>query len=312
VTRTLESKERVFFYAARRGLAPIVACIDCGNIVRCPDSGAPYSLLRTFKNGEEERWFVSAASGSRVRAADTCDKCGSWRLRERGIGIQHIHDEWRSLFPEHSVTVLDSSTASTAQNAQKLAKQFFTEQSGILIGTQLALPFIASGNIALSAIISLDAARNVPTWRADENLFRLLLNLREYSTDEVLVQTRTEPAPLLTYATRGALERFYDDEIALREMLSYPPFADFGLLTWSGEAAAVKQTETQIRETLRNEVVQYYTSPNSTGQKIIRHALIRVKRAMGGDVASTQGALTPHLRSLPPHIKIEVNPERIV
>ncbi|MCA9367955.1 hypothetical protein KC887_06885, partial [Candidatus Kaiserbacteria bacterium] len=278
VTRTLESKERVFFYAARRGLAPVIACIDCGNIFRCPDSGTPYSLLRTFEDGEEKRWFVSSASGRKVRAADVCEQCGSWRLRERGIGIQQVEDEWHALFPEHSVTVLDSTNAKTASAAQKIAKQFFAQPSGLLIGTQLALPFLAMGDIALSAIISLDAARNIPTWRADEGLFRLLLNLREHSTSEVIVQTRVEPDPLITYATRGALERFYDDEIALREMLSYPPFADFVLLTWSGSHASVKQTEEQIKEVLRHEVVQYYHSPNNTAEKRTRHALIRQPR----------------------------------
>lgn len=52
VRRALEGRGHVFFYAARRGLAPVVACIDCGYIFRCPDSNTPYSLVRTQKNDE--------------------------------------------------------------------------------------------------------------------------------------------------------------------------------------------------------------------------------------------------------------------
>ena len=47
IQRTLAAKGSVFLYAARKGLAPLVLCYDCGYIFRCPDSGAPYSLLQT-------------------------------------------------------------------------------------------------------------------------------------------------------------------------------------------------------------------------------------------------------------------------
>ena len=93
VRRALEGRGRVFLFAARRGLAPVVACIDCSYIFRCPDSGTPYSLMRTYNAAApEERWFVSSTSGRRVRASDVCPQCGSWRLRERGIGLQQVAD----------------------------------------------------------------------------------------------------------------------------------------------------------------------------------------------------------------------------
>jgi primosomal protein N' len=125
VERALEARGHVFFYAARRGLAPVVTCIDCGHIFRCPDSNTPFSLVRTTKNGKEERWFVSSTSGRRVRAADVCAGCGSWRLRERGIGIQQVYDEWRLLFPDSDVTLIDHTTAPTTKQATTLAKEFF-------------------------------------------------------------------------------------------------------------------------------------------------------------------------------------------
>lgn len=307
VERALEGRGHVFFYAARRGLAPVVACVDCGHIFRCPDSNTPYSLIRTEKNGEEERWFVSSTSGRRVRAADVCPQCGSWRLRERGIGIQTVADEWKSLMPESEVTILDSQTARTPKQAKKIADSFFTERSGVLIGTQLALPFISRG-IDVSAIISLDAARAVPTWRADESLFRLLLRLRECTAKEVLVQTRSETDNLLIHATRGAVERFYDEEIALREMLQYPPYNTFILLTWVGTAESVLELQRPIKETLAEYTLQYYNEPNSTKQQTQRHGLLRIPRDRLGDT----GPLIAALRRLPPYVKVEVNPERIV
>lgn len=307
VTRALEANGHVFFYAARRGLAPVVACIDCGHIFRCPDSGTPYSLIRTTKNGEERRWFVSSTSGRREPAADVCPGCGSWRLRERGIGIQQVYDEWQQHLPDYPITLLDAETATTPKKAAKIAEDFFAERSGVLIGTQIALPFLNRG-VAISAIISLDATRAIPTWRADESLFRLLLRLRECTQKEVLVQTRTETDNLLIHATRGAVERFYDDEIALREMLSYPPFSTFILLTWVGTAESVLEMEKPINTILESYQVHYYNTPNSTAHKTERHGLLRIPRTE----TDTLQQLTTHLRQLPPYVKIEINPERIV
>lgn len=305
--RALEARGHVFLFAARRGLAPVVACIDCGHIFRCPDSNTPYSLVRTTKNRVESRWFVSNTSGKRIPAADVCTECGSWRLRERGIGIQSVYDEWKEKMPDTDVTVLDNITAPTAKQATKIAKDFFAQRSGVLIGTQIALPFLSCG-VDVSAIISLDAARAIPTWRADESLFRLLLRLRECTAKEVLVQTRTETDNLLIHATRGAVERFYDDEIALREMLKYPPYSTFVLLTWQGSPTSVHELEKPISHTLAGHEVQFYNSPNSTKDKVQRHGLLR----FSSDDTDKYAELLPKLRGLPPYVKIEINPERIV
>ncbi len=307
VERALEGRGHVFLYAARRGLAPVVACVDCGYIFRCPDSNSPYSLIRTVKNGVEERWFVSSTSGSRVRASDVCDYCGSWRLRERGIGIQQAYDEWREKVPHHDITIIDHETAPTSVKAKKIIDQFYEQKSGVLIGTQIALPYLTRG-VAVSAIISLDAARATPTWRADESLFRLLFRLRECTQKEVLVQTRTEPDALIEYAKRGSIERFFDDEIALRQLLRYPPFQTFILLSWSGPAEPVLKAEQTIKNILQSPLVQYYPSPHSTEHRLARHALIRIEPSQTAEYE----VLLQKIRSLPPFVKVEVNPERIV
>ena len=308
IETALEGRHNVFLYAARRGLAPVVACIDCGFIFRCPDSGTPYSLLRTHhKDRGEERWFVSATSGKRVRAEDVCPGCGSWRLRERGIGIQHIEDELKQLFPLAPRVVFDATTASTHKKAMSLRKVMDGHKGALFLGTSMIMPYLPK-NIYLSAIVSLDAVRAIPTWRADESLFRLLLTLREISSHEVMVQTRTEPDDLILYATRGATDRFHDDELTLRQMLKYPPFATFYLLTWQGAPEHITTTEAHLKTLLTptNVTTQFYTNPQSPSHKPIRHCLIRTSEG------SPQHQLIEILRHLPPHVAVVVNPDRIV
>lgn len=309
IENTIEARKNVFLFSARRGLAPVVYCIDCGHIFLCPDSGTPYSLMRTFDQaGAEQRWFVSSTSGRRVRAADTCPDCGSWRLRERGIGIQHIEDECRKIFPTVPLTIFDHTTATTHKKAVKLTEKVAGEKGHILLGTSLAVPYLPS-NIHLSAIVSLDATRAIPTWRADEMLFKLLMSLRETTIQEVIVQTRTGTDELLVNASRGAIDRFYDEEIALRKMANYPPFNQFVFISWQGQAEAVKNAEGLIKMLLEKHHLkdgQIYSNPKSTPDKILRHCLIKLPTLAG------QENLINDLRSLPPYFTIAINPDRIV
>lgn len=308
IERTLEGRGKVFLYAARRGLAPVVACIDCGHIFRCPDSNTPYSLVRTSNHkGQETRWFISSTSGQKIKAADVCPLCGSWRLRERGIGIQQVYDELTSSLPDTPISILDGQTAPTAKKAGVIASKFWEQKSGILIGTQVAMPYLSRG-VDLSAIVSLDAARTIPTWRADESLFRLLLKLRECTAKEVLVQTRTEPDALLTHASRGAIERFYDDEINLRRMLSYPPFSQFILISWLSTADAAKEMQKKLQAQFGTTDILYYFNPHSTNQKTQGYALFRLPTKL----TPREVTLIDRIRALPPYFKVEVNPDRIV
>ena len=308
MVNVLEGKGRVFLYGARRGIAPVVTCIDCGYIFRCPDSQTPYSLVKTIsKTGNEERWFVSGTSGKKVRAADTCPDCGGWRLRPRGIGIQYVHEEATTLFPNHKVFLLDHITASTRKRAQKIMEEFYECKAAVLVGTQMALPYLTMRGVDLSAVVSLDATRSNPTWRADENVFRLLLELRELSAQEVLVQTRTAPDGVLQCATHGSLEVFYNEEIELREMLKYPPFSVFVLLSFTGEKSVVQEIEAMIKRGTAPYEASYYNNPSSNEAKILRHALFRIP---AGD--KNKQLFIETLRSLPPFIRIEIDPPRIV
>jgi primosomal protein N' (replication factor Y) (superfamily II helicase) len=302
------ARGRAFLFSARRGLAPVVTCIDCGYIFRCPDSQTPYSLVET-KNayGEPERWFVSGTSGKKIKAADTCPTCGSWRLRTRGIGIQQTYEEAQNNWPDKKIFLLDYLTGSTKKKAEKIISDFYATKGSILVGTQIALPYLSSQGVDLSAVISLDATRANPTWRADENVFRLLLELREISHQEVIVQTRTGTDSILHNASLGTLEPFYNEEITLRESLNYPPFSTFVLLSWLGTKEQVKEVEAMVKNIVTGIEISFYNNPASTSEKTLRHGLVRVPKSNN----QLKDVMTK-VKLLPPFIKIEIDPGRIV
>lgn len=297
---------RVFLFAARRGLAPLVACMDCGYIFRSKESGAPYSLLRTVKDGVEKRWFVSSSSGERIPAAETCAGCGSWRLRERGIGIQQVYDELHKLLPSVPITLFDHESARTYKKATFLRDTFYATKGGVLLGTQMALPYLTDP-VDLSVVVNMDALLATPTWRLDEENLALLLSLREVTRGTVYIQTRTEKADILAHAKQGSVESFYTEELELRKSFGYPPYTTFIHLTWQGTPEVVKKLEAEVRRVLKDHPISLYPAPAAAASAPIMYGLIRLERGAWPDPK-----LAGALRALPPPIRVVINPDRIV
>lgn len=303
---TRKKKGRSFIFAARRGLAPLVACVDCKYIFRSKESGCPYSLIRTMKDGVEERWFVCSTSGERVRAADTCPSCGSWRLRERGIGIQQVYDELHKLLPNVPIILFDHITAKTYKKATFLRDTFYDSKGVILLGTHMALPYLTRP-VDTSVIVSMDALLATPTWRLEEENLALLLRLREVTQGTVYMQTRSAETNILEYARHGSIENFYNDELILRKKFGYPPYTTFVHLTWQGTPDIVSKLETDIKSLLHEYDISLYQNPTSTKNAPIMYGLIRIPHTEW-----PSKKLYTLLRSLPPTVRIIINPDRIV
>ncbi len=301
-----KKKEHLFIYAARRGLAPIVTCGDCGHVFRSPTSGAPYALHRTTKQGVEERWFLCSTSGERVRAADTCPECGSWRLRERGIGIQAVHDELRKLAPQTPIILFDRTTATTYKKAQFLKDTFYDTRGAIMLGTSMALPYLTNP-ITSTLVVSMDALLTTPTWRLEEENLSLLLRLREVTTGSVFIQTKSKEHELLSYAKHAEVERFYTDEIELRKTFNYPPFATFIHFTWQAPHDEARKIEALLNEQFLPYAISTYPSPLVPKNGITMHGLIRVPQS-----SWPNGELIALLKALPPSIRTVINPDRII
>lgn len=218
ITRVEETRSRLFIFAARRGLASTTVCQDCGSVVVDETSNTPVILYR----GTNENIFVSHATGVARSAKERCRACGSWRLISLGIGIQRVEDELRRL-TKAPIFSIDRDSTPTHARARAIAEKFYKTKGSILIGTEMALPYLAK-SIPHVAVASCDALLSHPDWRMSENVCAILLALRNQSEHTFTVQTRRPDEPLLSYAMDGNIMDFYRAEIELREKLRYPPF----------------------------------------------------------------------------------------
>lgn len=302
IERTRAAGGRTFLFSARRGLAPVVACADCGTLIRCPRSGSPLSLHRTVRDGIEERWLISSVSGFRRRADDTCAVCGSWRLREHGIGIQHVYDELASHVPHTDIILLDRQSASTHRKAQTLRDAFYARRSAILLGTALALPYL-NQEVDLSVVVSMESLRALPSWRGHEEALSTLLTLREKTLGYVFAQTRADDDELITHAQKGTTAAFYTEELTARERYGYPPYRVFIHLAW--RPSGRDQLDELIAEQFAPYEVAIYAAPDA--EDALHYALVRIPAHAWPD-----DTLIDIVRSLPPSVRVMIDPDRIL
>ncbi len=202
-------KERIFLFGARKGLAPTTICGDCGSVLECPNCKAPLVLHQK----KAERIYVCHACGRRESSNTTCGYCKSWRLVPLGIGTDEIARQVQAVAPDKRVAIIDS-------EHKKVPKDW-----DILVGTEQAFFYLES--IPYAGIVSLDALFSIPDFGINERIFYLVSHLRELTKTELVIQTRNIGKQILFLAATGNITDFYQNEIAERLALSYPPFSIF-------------------------------------------------------------------------------------
>jgi primosomal protein N' (replication factor Y) len=116
----------------------------------------------------------------------------------------------------------------------------------ILVGTQMVVKGHDFPNITLVGIICADTVLNFPDFRATERTFQLLTQAagRAGRGDEigrVIIQTYNPDHYSIQKAKDHDFLSFYQEEIARREELAYPPFSRLANLRVSGNKEEVTQ-----------------------------------------------------------------------
>ncbi len=102
------------------------------------------------------------------------------------------------------------------------------EEADILIGTQMIVKGHDFPKVTLVGILAADMSLNAPDYRASERTFSLLTQAagragRADLSGEVVIQTFKPENSVIGNASRQDYESFYDEEIAFRGLLGYPP-----------------------------------------------------------------------------------------
>lgn len=233
----LQKKEQMILFLNRRGYAGFISCRACGHVMKCPHCDVS---LSEHRNG----MLVCHYCGYEEVKKSKCPVCGSKYLMGFKAGTEQIEEAIHKEFPEARVLRMDADTTRTKESYEKILSAFADEKADILVGTQMIVKGHDFPNVTLVGVLAADLSLNQNDYRAGERTFQLLTQAagragRGNKPGEVVIQTYQPEHYSIVHAARQDYESFYEEEMAYREFMQYPPVAHLlAVLITSGEQEA--------------------------------------------------------------------------
>lgn len=222
IRETLAEHKQVILFQNRRGYAPQIQCVACGQPPRCIQCDVPMTLHLRAK---ELRCHYC---GYHAPIPPVCPQCGG-ELKSIGFGTERIEDEIQTLFPEARVLRMDLDSTRSKTAYQDIINAFARHECDILVGTQMVTKGLHFDDVRLVAVLNADPLFNQPDFRAYERAFQMLEQVagragRKGSKGEVWIQTFDTQNAVLGMVQNHDYTALYNHQIAEREIFHYPPF----------------------------------------------------------------------------------------
>lgn len=221
ICERLEKKQQIMLFINRRGYAGFVSCRACGYVAKCSHCDVS---LTSHRGGK----LVCHYCGHTEKMLSVCPECGSKHIGGFKAGTQQIEEIVKKEFPNARVLRMDMDTTREKDGYEKILETFANEEADILIGTQMIVKGHDFPNVTLVGILAADMSLYADDYRAGERTFQLLAQAagragRGKEPGEVVIQTYSPDHYAIETAAMQDYDAFYEEEIAYREMMGYPP-----------------------------------------------------------------------------------------
>ena len=226
--------QQVILFLNRRGFSTYVFCRECGHVEQC--ERCSISLTYHF----DTKLMVCHHCNRECPPPKECPDCFSPYIRYLGLGTQKVEMEIQKAFPTARVARMDTDTTTRKGAHKNILDAFKNGEFDILVGTQMIAKGLDFPNITLVGVINADTALNLPDFRSGERSFNLLTQVagrsgRSALGGNVIIQTYNPDHYSIQSAQEHDYHRFYQEEIALRASLLYPPFSHAASILLRGE-----------------------------------------------------------------------------
>lgn len=209
----------------RRGHNTFAVCSNCRETVTCPHC----SISLTYHSANNK--LMCHYCGYSMNFVSECPSCHSKSLRFGGAGTQKIEQQLIDLLPEARVLRLDADSTMRKSSHERYLNAFSNGDYDILIGTQMVAKGLDFPKVTLVGVLNPDSMLYADDYRSYERTFSLLTQVvgRSGRGDKkgiALIQTFTPENNVISMAAAQDYERFYNNEIKIRQAMLYPPFAD--------------------------------------------------------------------------------------
>ena len=221
---TLNARKQSLLFLNRRGFNTFLLCLDCGHVFQCLNCSV--SLNHHAAEGKLKCHYCDLA----IDIPRQCPGCRGCRIHSYGVGTERLEAEVRKAFPDARVARMDSDTMAASGAHGRILQALERSEIDILVGTQMITKGHDFPNVTLVGVISADGAMNMPDFRAAEKTFQILTQVsgrggRGDFPGKVFIQTFNPDHYAIRRAKDHDNEGFYQDELPIRQSLSWPPFS---------------------------------------------------------------------------------------
>lgn len=231
---TLDNNKQVILLINRRGYNTFIACNDCGHVITCPNC----SISLTYHSANNK--LVCHYCGYTKKLDNVCPECKGDNIRYSGFGTQKIEDELAYLFPDARILRMDADTTSTKFSHEKMFNAFANHEYDIMIGTQMVAKGLDFDDVTLVGVVNADNSLYDESYNSAERCFDLITQVvgrsgRRDGNGKAVIQTINPFNQTLEYASKQDYKSFYENEIELRKLLTYPPYCDIISASFIGD-----------------------------------------------------------------------------
>ncbi|MCU0481100.1 MAG: primosomal protein N' [Anaerolineae bacterium] len=242
---TFERDEQAILFLNRRGSSTYVFCRDCGYIAKCPRCDTPMT------HHENQTQLRCHHCGYSQPTPQKCPNCGSSRIKFFGAGTQQVEHAFKAHFPHISTIRWDADTATTPLAHEIILSRFAKGEAQVLIGTQMIAKGLDLPLVTLVGVMSADTELGLPDFRAGERTFQLLTQVagragRSILGGQVILQTYQPDHYAIINAQKHDYATFYQQELAYRREVGYPPFRHLIRILCQSESEARASEEARI------------------------------------------------------------------
>ena len=223
-----QKKEQIMLFINRRGYAGFVSCRQCGEAIRCESCSVS---LKPHEYHGKVSLLKCHYCGAQKPMPVVCPVCGSRYIGTFGLGTQQVEEMVKKRFPQAKVLRMDADTTSGKEGHSRILQAFAKKEADVLVGTQMIVKGHDFPEVTLVGVLAADLSLNAGDYRAAERTFELLAQAagragRAKKPGAVVFQTYQPEHYSITCAAAGDYENFYRQEIAVRQMLHYPPISN--------------------------------------------------------------------------------------
>lgn len=222
----LEANEQIILFQNRRGFAPLIACKVCDWVPRCPRCDVALTYHKYLGR------LTCHYCGHDQDVPAVCPSCGEPKPASVGFGTEQVEEEVKRLFPGISTLRLDTDTSRNLSSCTRILHQFQTGKAQVLIGTQLVSKGLDFSHVRLVGILNADQMLSYPDFRSHERAFQLMAQVggrggRRHQRGLVIIQTSHPDNPVVKQVVNQDYSGFFNEEMAVRQLFSYPPYTRF-------------------------------------------------------------------------------------